>query len=104
MSSIDLEAGWELFEPKKLRDVTDLLSFDDDNDLTVFRKFKWLSVCALLNRQNQLIAMEREVKGCEEKNLPGILHRVWPLIQDYSTYPLPIFAYIEDPNSWLLTL
>jgi hypothetical protein len=88
----DIEASNSLFTATKFPEVVELLSFDEDNDLVVFRKFKRLNVSALLYQQNQLVNLEKEVEK-ETKNdessdaLREVLSRAWPMLQDYSIAP-----------------
>ena len=85
---LDIEACKGLFVPEKFPGVVNLMSFDEDNDLAVFRKFKRLNISALLFRQSKLIDLEEKMAGCESsKSLHKILSRAWPLLQDYSIAP-----------------
>lgn len=58
----DVEAAlWPTIKTKRIKELVDFLSLDEDGDLLVFRKFKKLNLSSLVHQQNQLIALEERI-------------------------------------------
>jgi hypothetical protein len=87
---LDLEDGIARFETANLPQIVDLMSWDEDNDLIVFRKFQTLNLTALLWQQNQLSVLERKVMRCrgeDAEKLNELLPKACRQLRDYSIAP-----------------
>lgn len=63
--------------------LADFIAGDADEEGFVFRRFRWLTARSLLHMQNELIALEEELKGIDRPlDAPsGLARRSWAVFQ-----------------------